>query len=76
MINKNIFRPPPNIMKKNLAFSETGIELDEEVDPAWPYLQGIQIFFLQLVLNEEVDIESLEVYVTPRFVQSFLELFD
>jgi hypothetical protein len=26
MIEKNIFRPLPNINKKNLAFSETGIE--------------------------------------------------
>lgn len=38
MIEKNIFRPLPNINKKNLAFSETGIEQDEEVDPAWPHL--------------------------------------
>lgn len=38
MIEKNIFRPLPNINKKNLAFSETGIEQDEEIDPAWPHL--------------------------------------
>jgi serine/threonine-protein phosphatase 2A regulatory subunit B' len=46
MIEKNIFRPLPNINKKNLAFSETGIEQDEEIDPAWPHLQGIYEFFL------------------------------
>ena len=51
MIEKNIFRPLPNINKKNLAFSETGIEQDEEIDPAWPHLQGIYEFFLQLVIN-------------------------
>ena len=76
MIEKNIFRPLPNVNKKNLAFSETGMDQEEEVDPAWPHLQGIYEFFLQLVINEAVDVRSLKVYVTPQFVQEFLELFD
>ena len=75
MIEKNIFRPLPNI-KKSLNFSETGVEQEDEVDPAWPHLQGIYEFFLQLVINEAVDVKSLKVYVTPQFVQEFLELFD
>jgi serine/threonine-protein phosphatase 2A regulatory subunit B' len=37
MIEKNIFRPLPNV-KKSLQFSETGIEQEDEVDPAWPHL--------------------------------------
>jgi serine/threonine-protein phosphatase 2A regulatory subunit B' len=65
MIEKNIFRPLPNVNKKNLAFSETGMDQEEEVDPAWPHLQGIYEFFLQLVINEAVDVKSLKVYVTP-----------
>jgi len=76
MIEKNIFRPLPNVKKSNLGFSETGIEQEDEVDPAWPHLQGIYEFFLQLVINEAVDVKSLKVYVTPQFVQEFLELFD
>lgn len=76
MIEKNIFRPLPNVKKNNVAFSETGIEQEDEVDPAWPHLQGIYEFFLQLVINEAVDVKSLKVYVTPQFVQEFLELFD
>ena len=44
--------------------------------PAWPHLQGIYEFFLQLVINESVEVRSLKVYVTPQFVQDFLELFD
>lgn len=76
MIEKNIFRPLPNVNKKNLAFSETGMDQEEEVDPAWPHLQGIYEFFLQLVINEAVDVKSLKIYVTPQFVQEFLELFD
>ena len=75
MIEKNIFRPLPNV-KKSLQFSETGVEQEDEVDPAWPHLQGIYEFFLQLVINEAVDVKSLKVYVTPQFVQEFLELFD
>lgn len=31
---------------------------------------------MQLVINEAVDVKSLKVYVTPQFVQEFLELFD
>lgn len=76
MIEKNIFRPLPNVKKTNLGFSETGIEQEDEVDPAWPHIQGIYEFFLQLVINEAIDVKSLKVYVTPQFVQEFLELFD
>ena len=65
MIEKNIFRPLPNVRKQSLAFSETGVEQEEEVDPAWPHLQGIYEFFLQLVINEAVEVRSLKVYVTP-----------
>ena len=46
------------------------------MDPAWPHLQGIYEFFLQLVINESVEVRSLKVYVTPQFVQEFLDLFD
>ena len=56
MIEKNIFRPLPNVKKQNLAFSETGVEAEDEVDPAWPHLQGIYEFFLQLVINEAVEV--------------------
>ena len=65
MIDKNIFRPLPNVKKSNLQFSETGVEQEEEVDPAWPHIQGIYEFFLQLVINEAVEVRSLKVYVTP-----------
>lgn len=76
MIEKNIFRCLPSIKKSNLAFSETGIEADEEVDPSWPHLQGIYEFFLQLIINEAVEVKILKGYVTPEFVSEFLELFD
>ena len=68
MIEKNIFRPLPNVKKSNLGFTETGIDQEEEMDPAWPHLQGIYEFFLQLVINESVEVRSLKVYVTPQFV--------
>jgi len=38
MIEKNIFRPLPNFKKQNLQFSETGVEAEDEVEPAWPHL--------------------------------------
>ena len=46
MIEKNIFRPLPNVKKSNLQMSDTGVEAEDEVDPAWPHLQGIYEFFL------------------------------
>jgi serine/threonine-protein phosphatase 2A regulatory subunit B' len=76
MIERNIFRPLPSGKKSNLQFSETGVEQEEEVDPAWPHLQGIYEFFLQLVINEAVEVRTLKIYVTPQFIQEFLELFD
>lgn len=56
--------------------AETGVDQEEEMDPAWPHLQGIYEFFLQLVIHESIEVRSLKVYVTPQFVQDFLELFD
>ena len=70
MIEKNIFRPLPNIKKStNIGLSETGIEQEEQVDPSWPHLQGIYEFFLQLILNDAADVKSMKVYITPQFIQ-------
>ena len=66
----------PNIKKSNLAFSETGMEQEEETDPAWPHLQGVYEFFLQLIMNDSIEVRVLKTYVTPEFVGQFLELFD
>lgn len=76
MIQRNIFRPLPSIKKANLQFKDTGIEQEEEVDPVWPHMQGIYEFFLQLIINDAVEVRLLKVYVTPQFIQEFLELFD
>jgi len=65
MIEKNIFRPLPNFKRSQLAFSETGVEAEEEVEPSWPHIQGIYELFLQLVINEAVEVRSLKQYVTP-----------
>jgi len=65
MIEKNIFRPLPNVKKSNLGFAETGIEQEEDVDPAWPHLQGIYEIFLQLVVHDCVDVKSLKQFVQP-----------
>jgi hypothetical protein len=52
MIEKNLFRPLPNVKKGTLGFSETGIEQEEDSDPAWPHLIGIYEFFLQLIIHD------------------------
>jgi len=68
MIEKNIFRPLPNFKRNNMGFSETGVEQEEEVEPSWPHIQGIYELFLQLVINEAVEVRALKQYVTPQFV--------
>ena len=56
MIEKNIFRPLPNVRRAKLNFAETGIEQEEDMDPAWPHLQEIYEFFLNLVMNDSVEV--------------------
>jgi serine/threonine-protein phosphatase 2A regulatory subunit B' len=46
------------------------------VDPAWPHLQPVYEFFLQLIVNEAADVKGLKVFITHSFIQEFLELFD
>ena len=46
MVEKNLFRPLPNIKKNTLQFSETGIEAEDASDPVWENIQGIYEFFL------------------------------
>lgn len=76
MIERNIFRPLPNIKKNTgIGMSETGIEQEEQVDPSWPHLQGIYEFFLQLILNDAADVKSMKVYITPQFIQGVLLMF-
>lgn len=79
MVRKNIFRPLPMDKKSadKLGPSETGVE-DEDIviDPAWPHLQGVYEFFYGLIICEVTDVKSIKVYITPAFVQEFLQLFD
>ena len=72
MIEKNIFRPLPGVKKAGLQYSETGVEQEDEVDPAWPHLQGVYDLFLQLVVNDAIETKAIKTYVTPQFVQEFL----
>ena len=79
MVRKNIFRPLPMDKKSadKLGPSEGGLE-DEEIviDPAWPHLQGVYEFFFELIVCEVTDVKSIKVFITPAFVQEFLQLFD
>lgn len=77
MIQKNIFRPLP-IVKKQGAAGEMGMADDDEVifDPSWPHLQPVYEFFLQLIVNDSAEIKCLKTFITHKFIQEFLELFD
>lgn len=85
MIEKNIFRPLPVLKKAGPPGEGVGMDdvwlyvlwKDEVlVDPAWPHLQPVYEFFLQLIVNEAADVKTLKVFITHSFIQEFLELFD
>ncbi|CAG9325208.1 unnamed protein product [Blepharisma stoltei] len=81
MIKKNIFRPLPMDKKggDKLGPGEAGAEGGDEdmvIDPAWPHLQGVYEFFFELIICEATDVKSLKVFITPSFIQDFLQLFD
>ena len=79
MVRKNIFRPLPMDKKSadKLGPSEGGLE-DEDIimAPAWPHIQGVYEFFFELIVSEVTDVKSIKVYITPAFIQEFLQLFD
>lgn len=76
MIQKNIFRPLPVVKKQGVA-GETANDDDETViDPSWPHLQPVYEFFLQLIMNEAAEIKNLKQFISHKFIQEFLELFD
>ena len=76
MIKRNIFRPLPIVKKQGL--NEESLVDDEEqiIDPSWPHLQPVYEFFLQLAINDSVDMKSLRAHINYKFIQQFLELFD
>jgi len=79
MIQKNVFRPLPMDKKAGdkLGPGEAGVDEEEVIiDPAWPHLQGVYEFFFELIISEATDVKSLKVFITPYFVQEFLQLFD
>ena len=76
MIQINVFRPLP-VVKKGNANAEMGLEEEEiPVDPSWNHLQPVYEFFLQLIVNDAADVRSLKNFITNKFIQEFLELFD
>jgi len=80
MIEKNIFRALPSLKVQEDEMSAMadagGIEQGQFGDPAWPFLHGVYDILLQIVVNENIEVRVLKSYISPQFVQSFLQLFD
>lgn len=76
MIKINIFRPLPVVKKQGVAGETPQEEEEIIIDPSWPHLQPVYEFFLQLIINESIDVKSLRSYINHKFIQEFLELFD
>ena len=70
MIEKNIFRPLPILKKQGVGAEGMNAVEEEEllIDPAWPHLQIVYEFFLQLIVNDACDVKSLKVFITHSFI--------
>lgn len=76
MIQANIFRPPRKRPKPQLSFTETRFFQEQEEDPFWPQIEATYQFFMELVLSNQITVRAIKVFVTPNFVERFLELFN
>jgi len=76
MIQSQIFRPLPVVKKAGPSEDMGGLEEEQLSDPSWPHLQPVYEFFLQLIVNDAADVRSLKAYISHKFIQEFLELFD
>ena len=76
IIERSIFRCLPSKKKNNLEFSETGVEQEQETDPAFRHLQGVYELFLQIISCEQIEVKVLKYFITPEFIGRFMELFD
>jgi len=76
MIQTQIFRPLPVVKKAGPSEDMGGLEEEQLSDPSWPHLQPVYEFFLQLIVNDAADVRSLKAYISHKFIQEFLELFD
>ena len=75
LIEDSIFRPLPNLKKKEIDQAD-GIAHEEELDPSWPYLEPVYQIFFQIAVSSEIDPQVIKSYITPQFMQKFLDLFD
>lgn len=75
MIETNIFRPLPNLKKSEVDEAD-GIAQEDEYDVAWQYLEPVYQLFVQIVVIADIDAQILKTFITPLFIQQFLDLFD
>jgi len=66
----------PVVKKAGPSEDMAGMEEEPLSDPSWPHLQPVYEFFLQLIVNDAADVRSLKAYISHKFIQEFLELFD
>lgn len=77
MIQKNIFRPLPVVKKQGVVGEMIGVEEEELIlDPSWNHLQPVYEIFMQFIINEAIEMRLLKNFITQKFVQEFLQLFD
>ncbi|KAL4465207.1 hypothetical protein ABPG74_001921 [Tetrahymena malaccensis] len=77
MIENNIFRPLPVQKKQIQQQVEPEIDInDVYVVASWSHLQPVYDIFLQVVVNEQMDVKILMKYISKKFIHQLLELFD
>lgn len=77
MIESNIFRPLPDLGKKQVESDLVdGISLQIAQDPQWPYLHGIYELFLHLIQLKAVHMNALCQLISQNFIHKLLDLFN
>lgn len=71
----NIFRPLPNLKQSEIDEAD-GVAQEEDFDEAWAYTEPVYQLFCQLVVGADIDPQILKTFITPLFIQQFLDLFD
>jgi serine/threonine-protein phosphatase 2A regulatory subunit B' len=77
MITNNLFRSLTSVKKPSLETTETGNPPEEEeVDDTWVHLYGVYQFMFTLIRSPVIETEVFRPYISKKFLQQFLDLFD
>uniref|UniRef100_A0A7S2TWZ1 Serine/threonine protein phosphatase 2A regulatory subunit n=1 Tax=Lotharella oceanica TaxID=641309 RepID=A0A7S2TWZ1_9EUKA len=73
MVTLNLFRNLPPKVHKDMIDPE---EEEPVFEAAWPHLQIVYEFFLRFIVSGDLDVRLMRKFITIKFVNNLLGLFD